>query len=603
MKLLVTRPEVDADALTQALVARGHDVLAAPLLTIEFIPAALPDLTGVAALIFTSANGVRAFVAASGIRDLPCYAVGDRTAAALQEAGFTTVESAGGDVASLAALIIARQRRGAGRLIHVAGSHVAGDLAGSLQDAGFTIERAVLYEARSGDLDAATIAALKAGEVDGVLLFSPRTAQIFVEKISAAGLASTVERVTAWCLSAAVAAALTPLDLAHVRVPATPTQEALLELLDAATPQPAPTPTVPDQQEDIPLASLAPAPSPIPKQRRRWPLYAIVVVVAVASGAASARYWIPERWLVAHGWLTPPGEDFGGGPGVAGDGYHIAAAPDAGPILSPVLPPPVDLTTPTSPPPTATDPRVDGISQSLLALQRKVADLAERAPPDRGALDRIIADQRSLGVSVAALETRITAIEKALNEASGTAAVDHSLLLAAEDLRQSLMSSAPYAGPYAVLKTLGDRDPQVAALLVRLHDRADTGIPSRVVLAQRLGVLADALAAPPPLPAAAAWWRRLLDQIERLVVIRHITPDDATTTPEGTARLAAADLEQGDLPGAITRLSGISGAAAAQVSPWLADARARLDAESAADRLIALLSARVATPTAIGTAP
>ena len=41
-----------------------------------------------------------------------------------------------------------RLRPEGGRLLHVAGSDVAGDLAGLLRDAGFAIERVVLYEAR-----------------------------------------------------------------------------------------------------------------------------------------------------------------------------------------------------------------------------------------------------------------------------------------------------------------------------------------------------------------------------------------------------------------------------------------------------------------------
>ena len=58
------------------------------------------------------------------------------------------MKRAGGNVEELSRLVIERSRPEGGRLLHVAGSDVAGDLAGLLREAGFAIERIVLYEAR-----------------------------------------------------------------------------------------------------------------------------------------------------------------------------------------------------------------------------------------------------------------------------------------------------------------------------------------------------------------------------------------------------------------------------------------------------------------------
>ena len=46
------------------------------------------------------------------------------------------------------------------------------------------------------------------GRVDGVLLFSPRTARTFVHVVCAAALKQQTERLSAYCLSANVVAAL-----------------------------------------------------------------------------------------------------------------------------------------------------------------------------------------------------------------------------------------------------------------------------------------------------------------------------------------------------------------------------------------------------------
>src|SRR4051812_16935975 len=90
------------------------------------------DLTNVQAVLFTSANGVRAFAAAERRRDIPAFAVGEATAAAARLAGFTTVDTAGGDVAALADLVRERLTPARGALLHAAGSAVAGDLSGVL---------------------------------------------------------------------------------------------------------------------------------------------------------------------------------------------------------------------------------------------------------------------------------------------------------------------------------------------------------------------------------------------------------------------------------------------------------------------------------------
>ena len=84
MRLLVTRPVADAQALAAELEARGHSVICAPVIEIVTKPDAAPELTNVKGLAFTSANGVRAFGPFAPVaRHLPAYAVGPQTAAAL----------------------------------------------------------------------------------------------------------------------------------------------------------------------------------------------------------------------------------------------------------------------------------------------------------------------------------------------------------------------------------------------------------------------------------------------------------------------------------------------------------------------------------------
>lgn len=242
MKILVTRPRADAEELAKLLEARGHEVLLAPLLEIVFSPGDPIAANDTQALLFTSANGVRALVERnahdlSALRHLPVYTVGDATGRAAQEAGFAEVLSASGDVKALAALVISRVRPEAGPLLHIAASDVAGDLSGLLTAQGFTVTRAVLYETKKTDaLSPETSDALRRGDIPAALFFSPRTATAFVALATAADLAPALGRTTAICLSPAVADAVDELPGAaswrDILTAAEPTQDALLSALD-----------------------------------------------------------------------------------------------------------------------------------------------------------------------------------------------------------------------------------------------------------------------------------------------------------------------------------------------------------------------------------
>ena len=234
MRVLVTRPDEDAAPLAAALAARGHETLVQPLLAIEPRPGAEIDLAGVQAVAFTSANGARVFARLSEVRDVPVFAVGDLTAEAARGVGFARVESATGDVAALAALIAGRLDPAAGAVFHGAAGRVAGDLAGRLEERGFAVRRAVLYDAVPARSLAPEIREeLTAERIDTVLFFSPRTAETFVRLISEADLTSACRRCDAVCLSPAVADEVGRVPWRGVHVAARPTREALLESLAA----------------------------------------------------------------------------------------------------------------------------------------------------------------------------------------------------------------------------------------------------------------------------------------------------------------------------------------------------------------------------------
>jgi len=240
MRLLVTRPEHDAADLARALKAKGHSVRLEPLLQIVPVPdATVPD-GPFQALLVTSANGVRALAllpAVSRLSKLPVLAVGVASGDAAQAAGFATVQSAAGDLDDLARLVGKTCDPSGGPLLYVTGSVVSGDLKGVLERLGFRVDRAVLYDAvECHALSAITINELRNQELDGVLLYSPRSARIWARCVTAAKLGDATRALTHYCLSPSVARALEQ-EYGHrppdIRTADTPSQEHLMALLSA----------------------------------------------------------------------------------------------------------------------------------------------------------------------------------------------------------------------------------------------------------------------------------------------------------------------------------------------------------------------------------
>jgi uroporphyrinogen-III synthase len=232
LRALVTRPDSDSRRLAQALAERGVEPLIEPMMQIAYRDAAV-DLTGIRAVLCTSANGVRALARSTAERGVPLFAVGDATAACAGIEGFCAVESAAGNAADLIRLVAARLRPQDGPLLHVCGREVAGDLAAALLRYGFSVEPVVLYEARAvSALSDAAADAFAAGTIDVALFFSPRTAATFTRLAEAAELGQACATIVALSISPAAYAALGTLQWAEHRIAKQPTQDALLALLD-----------------------------------------------------------------------------------------------------------------------------------------------------------------------------------------------------------------------------------------------------------------------------------------------------------------------------------------------------------------------------------
>jgi uroporphyrinogen-III synthase len=235
MHLLMTRPDPgsEADPLEAALLASGHRITRAPLLSVAYL-GATPSLDGAQALIATSRNGLKAVAEhlPGSAFALPLFTVGPATAALGRALGFGHVIEGAGTARELQALIQTEVRPEAGVLVHFAGDTLAYDLKGALGATGFEVRTEVVYQTETASEFPATVAdTLRARGFDGVILMSPRTARVYARLARESGLSGEARSMVHFCLSDAVGRELASLEPVRLAVARLPNSQEMLALI------------------------------------------------------------------------------------------------------------------------------------------------------------------------------------------------------------------------------------------------------------------------------------------------------------------------------------------------------------------------------------
>ncbi len=593
MTVVLTRPTIESEALARALASHDIDSIAAPMLSIvaRERPDLEADLGRAQAVLLTSANGALALVETTDRRDLSLYVVGDATAAAARAGGFTEVESADGDAADLAALVGERLTPDAGPLLHVSGDHVAGDIEGAISQSGFDYQRTVLYDAVAAEgLPEALLTALTAGSVDGVLLFSPRSARTFVHLARQSDVAPALKQITAYCLSDAVAAVADRELWRRVVVGARPRSDSLIERvvadLDASG------------QEQTSAAATEPLSRPVVRQdtkagrARTWPIVA-------ASVAVSA---LVAVFVVLALRALPTGDDSAAAP--ADLEARLQSLDTLGSDLADRL------------------AAVEARAQNLIELANRV-----EATEERLAAIAVGADGADDGTDLSALANELNATRANLGHeiervtqtlttdlAELSAALDNlaervervgardtgaagALLLAVGQLRAAALGPGPFAGEAEAVRLVANGEPSIVGSLATMAPWAHQGVATIEMLQAGFQDAAMAILRAADLPEDAGWLETAYAEVKGLVTVRRVGEDIDGDDPQALLARAEARLARGDVAGAVVLVESI-GEADRAAGNWLAAARGRGAVSAALDELssAAIIRAGTATP-------
>jgi len=237
MRVLVLRPEPAASRTTAGLSALGHEAVSLPLSKAEHDLEATRQALDEphSAIAVTSAEIARLFTSLGNGLSTTVFAVGQASAAALRDAGFSTVLAAGGDGDSLATMV-AEHYRQAGTpdtpLLYLAGNPRAPGFERRLREAGISFRTAEAYRMTPLAHARAEIeTALLAPVPDAVLLYSQESARAFFSLSPLVDMPERFETPRLLCLSRNVAAAVPARFAAQVSIAAAPDEQSLFALL------------------------------------------------------------------------------------------------------------------------------------------------------------------------------------------------------------------------------------------------------------------------------------------------------------------------------------------------------------------------------------
>ena len=222
----------------------------------------------------------------------------------------------------------------------------------------------------------------------------------------------------------------------------------------------------------------------------------------------------------------------------------------------------------------------------LAPLEARITTLEQRKPADLGALEaRVSALEQRKPVDLSSLEARVAALEaKQPADAQLIARVDALDKRLSSNEQSAAERSARVVHILAAQAALDAGKPlgKLPGAPPALAKFADTPPPTLAGLRLAFPAAAQAaLAISPSPPQGRPWYARMWAQARELVTIRRGEQVLLGDPAAGVLDRARERLDAGDLAGAVELVGSLSGAQAAEMGDWLAEARALLDARAA----------------------
>ncbi len=235
--IVIVRPEEDSAEFIDAIRDIGFEPHIESVLTISYSGESLPETSNDTPLVFTSANGVRAFARLSDERAHHVYTVGRNTADEARQAGFTNIDSAAGTVDDLAVLLTKTLITSLIPPLYIRGEHISSDLTEILSKNGVSLREFVGYSAiPAQNLSINLLNLLDLRKIEAILFFSARGGQVFSDLVQQYDRAVRLKTTKALCISEGVVHSVSVLPFQQALVAEKPDRYGMMRLLEQLAP-------------------------------------------------------------------------------------------------------------------------------------------------------------------------------------------------------------------------------------------------------------------------------------------------------------------------------------------------------------------------------
>jgi uroporphyrinogen-III synthase len=232
--ILVTRPQHQANSTAEALKQIGHSSLVEPMLEIQLLETRMPagPFSGMILTSSNSASGLEKLDPERKLAHLPVLTTGKASAEATRHRGFANVDHVSGSALDLVDHIPdwIQQKALEGKLLYPCAETTAHDLSALLAHKHISCHSWPIYRMiPANNFSTAARQALTSKKIDGILLYSKRTAHTFVQLMQQNEI--SMKGLHAYVMSHDIYNSL-PEDLqTHAHYPSKPSETDLLNLI------------------------------------------------------------------------------------------------------------------------------------------------------------------------------------------------------------------------------------------------------------------------------------------------------------------------------------------------------------------------------------
>ena len=230
--LLVTRPKKESEKVKEYLSKLGFNIYIEPMFSIKYLTTKI-NVENFDFIISTSQHSIIALSKTTKNRDKTIITVGNNTMQIAENLGFTSTKSLNGNVNDMISYL---KNYNGSNVLYIRGKDITCNLKKILVNNIKNFQEVILY--RTVDrkrFSNSCYNLLLQDKIDGILFYSPRTADIFIELIKKHNIEEKTKNITIYVMSNKIAEIAKKVSWKNIKITNKPTNQSLMSLISSST--------------------------------------------------------------------------------------------------------------------------------------------------------------------------------------------------------------------------------------------------------------------------------------------------------------------------------------------------------------------------------